>query len=55
MTTADETSRPMKASVLQGRLDVIVMHHELDIADVEWREVPAAELPLSGERVLAGK
>ena len=52
---SEETRRPMKASVLQGRLDLILINHSLDIADLKWREVPAAELPLSGERVLAGK
>jgi hypothetical protein len=45
----------MNASLLQGRLDLIVDHHDLDIADVRWQEVPAANLPLSGERVRAGK
>jgi hypothetical protein len=53
-TFCDESKRPMQASFLQGHLDLILKDHGLVSADLEWREVSAAELPLLGERAQTG-
>ena len=54
-TFCDESKRPMNASFLQGHLDLILKDHGLVSTDLEWREIPASELPLLGERVAAGE
>ena len=45
----------MNAGFLHGQLDLILKNHGLISTDLEWREVPASELPLLGERARAGE
>jgi hypothetical protein len=51
----DESKRPVKADFLQENLDLILKDHGLVVADMVWRDVPAKELTLLGERASAGE